>query len=135
MPQNRFIFLWQFDVVVHNILRIRLAVFAGEKKSIQQYIYIIHLYVYYYFCMSNVSVYHPQALELAALATEACQFKDWWWKVQLAKCYYRYISVVPLKVYFVIHLLFSLYNSILIKSSTIQMFSLSAILTADVTAK
>lgn len=29
------------------------------------------------------------ALELAALATEACQFKDWWWKVQLAKCYYR----------------------------------------------
>ncbi|XP_060571355.1 tetratricopeptide repeat protein 8-like [Ruditapes philippinarum] len=29
------------------------------------------------------------ALELAALATEASQFKDWWWKVQLAKCYYR----------------------------------------------
>ncbi|EDV29838.1 Tetratricopeptide repeat protein 8 [Trichoplax sp. H2] len=29
------------------------------------------------------------ALELAALTTEACQFKDWWWKVQLGKCYYR----------------------------------------------
>lgn len=29
------------------------------------------------------------ALELAALATEANQFKDWWWKVQLAKCYFR----------------------------------------------
>ncbi|XP_002741317.2 tetratricopeptide repeat protein 8-like [Saccoglossus kowalevskii] len=29
------------------------------------------------------------ALELASLATEACQFKDWWWKVQLGKCYYR----------------------------------------------
>ncbi|XP_064624163.1 tetratricopeptide repeat protein 8-like [Lineus longissimus] len=29
------------------------------------------------------------ALELAALATEASQFKDWWWKVQLGKCYYR----------------------------------------------
>ncbi|XP_071080081.1 tetratricopeptide repeat protein 8-like [Haliotis cracherodii] len=29
------------------------------------------------------------ALELAALATESCQYKDWWWKVQLAKCYYR----------------------------------------------
>ncbi|XP_070576830.1 tetratricopeptide repeat protein 8-like [Ptychodera flava] len=29
------------------------------------------------------------ALELAALATEACQFMDWWWKVQLGKCYYR----------------------------------------------
>ena len=31
-----------------------------------------------------------QALELAAKATEECQFKDWWWKVQLAKSYYRY---------------------------------------------
>ncbi|XP_013404505.1 tetratricopeptide repeat protein 8 [Lingula anatina] len=29
------------------------------------------------------------ALELGALATEACQFKDWWWKVQLGKCFYR----------------------------------------------
>lgn len=29
------------------------------------------------------------ALELAAKATEAGQFKDWWWKVQLGKCYYR----------------------------------------------
>lgn len=29
------------------------------------------------------------ALQLAALATEACGFKDWWWKVQLGKCYYR----------------------------------------------
>ncbi|MBN3271131.1 TTC8 protein, partial [Polyodon spathula] len=30
-----------------------------------------------------------QALDLAALATEHAQFKDWWWKVQLGKCYYR----------------------------------------------
>lgn len=30
-----------------------------------------------------------QALDLAALATENAQFKDWWWKVQLGKCYYR----------------------------------------------
>ncbi|XP_021361396.1 tetratricopeptide repeat protein 8-like isoform X2 [Mizuhopecten yessoensis] len=29
------------------------------------------------------------ALELAALATESCQYNDWWWKVQLAKCYYK----------------------------------------------
>ncbi|KAE8586177.1 hypothetical protein XENTR_v10021579 [Xenopus tropicalis] len=29
------------------------------------------------------------ALELAALATEESNFKDWWWKVQLGKCYYR----------------------------------------------
>jgi len=34
---------------------------------------------------------------LASLATQAVQFKDWWWKVQLGKCYYR--SVVD--VYFV----------------------------------
>ena len=33
-----------------------------------------------------------QALEMAALATESNQFKDWWWKVQLAKCYYRSVT-------------------------------------------
>ena len=27
---------------------------------------------------------------MAARATESCNFKDWWWKVQLAKCYYRF---------------------------------------------
>ena len=38
-----------------------------------------------------------QALELAAQATEAGQFKDWWWKVQLGKCYYRliYKNILP----------------------------------------
>ena len=30
------------------------------------------------------------ALQLASLATEMCQFNDWWWKIQLGKCYYRY---------------------------------------------
>ncbi|ROI37401.1 Tetratricopeptide repeat protein 8 [Anabarilius grahami] len=30
-----------------------------------------------------------KALDLAALATEHAQFRDWWWKVQLGKCYYR----------------------------------------------
>ncbi|KAL4613162.1 tetratricopeptide repeat protein 8 isoform X1 [Arapaima gigas] len=30
-----------------------------------------------------------KALDLAAMATEHAQFKDWWWKVQLGKCYYR----------------------------------------------
>lgn len=29
------------------------------------------------------------ALQLAALATEASKFSDWWWKCQLGKCYYR----------------------------------------------
>ncbi|XP_035738125.1 tetratricopeptide repeat protein 8-like isoform X2 [Vespa mandarinia] len=28
------------------------------------------------------------ALDLAVQATQACQYKDWWWKVQLGKCYY-----------------------------------------------
>lgn len=27
------------------------------------------------------------AMELAVQATQHCEFKDWWWKVQLAKCY------------------------------------------------
>ncbi|KAM7375780.1 hypothetical protein PAMP_005552 [Pampus punctatissimus] len=31
------------------------------------------------------------ALDLAAQATEHAQFKDWWWKVQLGKCYYRQV--------------------------------------------
>lgn len=30
-----------------------------------------------------------QALDLAAQATQAQEFKDWWWKVQLGRCYYR----------------------------------------------
>ncbi|KAM3855347.1 tetratricopeptide repeat protein 8 isoform 4-T4 [Vipera latastei] len=29
------------------------------------------------------------ALDLAAYATQHSQFKDWWWKVQIGKCYYR----------------------------------------------
>ncbi|KAJ8871108.1 hypothetical protein PR048_027412 [Dryococelus australis] len=28
------------------------------------------------------------AMELAVQATQACKFEDWWWKVQLGKCYY-----------------------------------------------
>ncbi|XP_061467906.1 tetratricopeptide repeat protein 8 isoform X2 [Rhineura floridana] len=30
-----------------------------------------------------------KALDLAAYATQHAQFKDWWWKVQIGKCYYR----------------------------------------------
>nr|XP_056707135.1 tetratricopeptide repeat protein 8 isoform X2 [Euleptes europaea] len=29
------------------------------------------------------------AIDLAAYATQHGQFKDWWWKVQIGKCYYR----------------------------------------------
>ncbi|XP_070159705.1 tetratricopeptide repeat protein 8 [Polyergus mexicanus] len=28
------------------------------------------------------------ALDLAVQATQVCQYKDWWWKIQLGKCYY-----------------------------------------------
>jgi len=38
-------------------------------------------------------IYHDanprKALELAAEATEKNQFKDWWWKARLGKCYYQ----------------------------------------------
>ncbi|KAM8913234.1 tetratricopeptide repeat protein 8 isoform 1-T1 [Spinachia spinachia] len=41
-------------------------------------------------CSFNKNVmFYLQALDLAAQATEHAQFKDWWWKVQLGKCYYR----------------------------------------------
>ncbi|CAG2166216.1 unnamed protein product [Oppiella nova] len=43
------------------------------------------LFEYIYFQENNIRV----ALELAAKATEINQFKDWWWKVQLGKCYYK----------------------------------------------
>ena len=29
------------------------------------------------------------ALELAAEATVRCEYKDWWWKARLGKCYYQ----------------------------------------------
>ena len=30
-----------------------------------------------------------KALELASLATVAAEYKDWWWKARLGKCYYQ----------------------------------------------
>jgi hypothetical protein len=35
-----------------------------------------------------------QALQLATLANENTQNKDWWWLVQLGKCYHRYAFTV-----------------------------------------
>lgn len=40
-----------------------------------------------------------QALDLAAQATEHAQFKDWWWKVQLGKCYYRQVTQKHISCY------------------------------------
>jgi tetratricopeptide (TPR) repeat protein len=30
-----------------------------------------------------------KGLELCSLATTACDYKDWWWKARLGKCYYQ----------------------------------------------
>lgn len=30
-----------------------------------------------------------QALDLSAEATVSREFKDWWWKARLGKCYYK----------------------------------------------
>lgn len=27
-------------------------------------------------------------MDLAVQATQVCEYKDWWWKVQLGKCYF-----------------------------------------------
>jgi len=34
-----------------------------------------------------------KALQLATLANETFQNKDWWWLVQLGKCYHRYLYI------------------------------------------
>ncbi|XP_051240695.1 tetratricopeptide repeat protein 8 isoform X2 [Dicentrarchus labrax] len=50
--------------------------------------FALHCKIVYYSCNTNF-IFLVQALDLAAQATEHAQFKDWWWKVQLGKCYYR----------------------------------------------
>ena len=37
-----------------------------------------------------------KALELAAFATEANRYEDWWWKLQIAKCYLRFLFLILL---------------------------------------
>ncbi|KAL5008127.1 hypothetical protein ScPMuIL_013708 [Solemya velum] len=62
-----------------NLARLNLSKYAGRGNLAKA------LFEYIFHHENDVR----NALDLAALATEACQFKDWWWKVQLAKCYYR----------------------------------------------
>ncbi|GIX88931.1 tetratricopeptide repeat protein 8 [Caerostris extrusa] len=45
-----------------------------------------HLFEYAYYHDNDIR----QALDIAAQATQACHFEDWWWKFQLGKCYYRF---------------------------------------------
>ncbi|XP_040831116.1 tetratricopeptide repeat protein 8 isoform X3 [Ochotona curzoniae] len=44
---------------------------------------------HYKFCLQKVAEIEKNALDLAALSTEHSQYKDWWWKVQIGKCYLR----------------------------------------------
>ncbi|GBL97504.1 Tetratricopeptide repeat protein 8 [Araneus ventricosus] len=45
-----------------------------------------HLFEYAYYHDNDIR----QALDIAAQATQACRYEDWWWKFQLGKCYYRF---------------------------------------------
>ncbi|XP_076834613.1 tetratricopeptide repeat protein 8 isoform X3 [Brachyhypopomus gauderio] len=62
-----------------NLSRLNLAKYA-QKPNLSK-----TLFEYIFHHENDVKT----ALDLAALATEHAQFKDWWWKVQLGKCYYR----------------------------------------------
>lgn len=44
---------------------------------------------------SAVRLMSEQALDLAAEATSLKEFKDWWWKARLGKCYYKLGVSVP----------------------------------------
>ncbi|XP_071665645.1 tetratricopeptide repeat protein 8 isoform X3 [Patagioenas fasciata] len=62
-----------------NLSRLNLAKYAQKPKLAKA------LFEYIFYHENDVK----NALDLAALATEHAQFKDWWWKVQIGKCYYR----------------------------------------------
>lgn len=62
-----------------NLSRLNLNKYA-EKQALAK-----PLFEYIFYRENDVR----NALELAALASEKAEFKDWWWKVQVGKCYYR----------------------------------------------
>ncbi|RWS21553.1 Tetratricopeptide repeat protein 8-like protein [Leptotrombidium deliense] len=71
--------LSQQDGPFINIARLNLAKYAkinGVSKPLFEYILLV-----------ENDVRH--ALDLAAQATQFNQFKDWWWKMQLGRCYYK----------------------------------------------
>lgn len=53
-----------------------------------------------------------KALELCAEATQANDFKDWWWKARLGKCYFKLGSpcVFVLICFFIMYFLVGLYR-------------------------
>ncbi|XP_043846179.1 tetratricopeptide repeat protein 8 isoform X2 [Dromiciops gliroides] len=62
-----------------NISRLNLTKYAQKPKFAKA------LFEYIFHHENDVK----NALDLAALSTEYSQYKDWWWKVQIGKCYYR----------------------------------------------
>ncbi|KAM9646008.1 tetratricopeptide repeat protein 8 [Trichechus inunguis] len=62
-----------------NLSRLNLTKYAQKPKLAKA------LFEYIFHHENDVKT----ALDLAALSTEHSQYKDWWWKVQIGKCYYR----------------------------------------------
>lgn len=62
-----------------NLARLNVAKYAANNSLNKP------LFEYILFHENDVRL----ALELAAQATQVNQFKDWWWKLQLGKCYYK----------------------------------------------
>ncbi|XP_011715592.1 tetratricopeptide repeat protein 8 isoform X8 [Macaca nemestrina] len=60
----------------------------NDVKTIHLEDVVLHLGIYP-FLLRNKNHIEKNALDLAALSTEHSQYKDWWWKVQIGKCYYR----------------------------------------------
>lgn len=63
-----------------NLARLNVAKYAAIPNVAKP------LFDYIYYHENDIR----QALDFAAQATQTCQFKDWWWKLQLGKCYYRF---------------------------------------------
>lgn len=60
-----------------NLSRLNIAKYAKNPQLAKP------LFEYIFYHEGDVR----NAMELAVQATQANEFKDWWWKVQLAKCY------------------------------------------------
>lgn len=71
--------LSQQDGPFINLARLNLAKYALIPTLAKP------LFEYIMYHENNIRI----ALDLAAKSSEACQFNDWWWKVQLGKCYYK----------------------------------------------
>ncbi|KAM9713715.1 tetratricopeptide repeat protein 8 isoform 3-T3 [Dama dama] len=87
-----------------NLSRLNLTKYAQKPKlakALFEYIFhhendvktlhledVLHLGIHI-MLVRNRNYIEKEALDLAALSTEHSQYKDWWWKVQLGKCYHR----------------------------------------------